>query len=133
MFSCQLAAMSQPSSPEQHADQSAASEHHIEHPAMAPAPDPVRHHELSLSPFQKPDLIKQYSAFHPGTRLEQDADTCQADACPVVVSSAVCLQSCQLNAYFVDAELEADSHLAKAMGGGNSSAAPNGTFVGALA
>lgn len=44
-----------------------------------------------------------------------------------------CLQSCQLNAYFVDAELEADSHLAKAMGGGNSSTAPNGTFISALA
>ena len=38
------------------------------------------------------------------------------------------VQSCQLNAYFVDAELELGSHLAKAMGD-----APNGTFIEAFA
>ena len=71
----------------------------------------------------------------PDTRHRQLSrlQCCQLDAHPVVSSSAVCLQSCQLNAYFVDAELVADSHLAKAMGGGNSSSAPNGTFISALA
>ena len=38
------------------------------------------------------------------------------------------VQSCQLNAYFVDAELELGSHLAQALGG-----APNGTFIQAFA
>ena len=47
------------------------------------------------------------------------------------------MQSCQLNAHFVDAELDVGAHLAKTMGeggdGGHSSTAPDGTFVSALA